>query len=262
MVTEARALATVHALHQAGQSLSVAPPGPLLAVHLVMVPLSWWRPRAAMAVVALLGLVQCGLAFPRTGNHLMLGVVVSLVLALLDERDPEETSLRRASFLALVLIVFVWSGVHKVWHGLWFRGETLAWLSVSRGDVGALLRPFFSDGLAQRLASLSRTDEGSGPFRLEGAWLLVSNAVWLGELGAAAFWHRRLRPLAAPVLLVMVWLVQFVAHEWEFALLLTNLLVPGARLRWLVAAGVVGVMAVRLGWVVAPFWAWHAPEPT
>lgn len=261
--TDARALAALHALHQAGQSLGVTPPGALLAAHLVTVPLAWFRPRVAMALVAALGVVQCVLAFPRTGNHLFLGVVVSLLLALIDHARPEERHLRSDALLAIVILVFAWSGVHKVLHGLWFRGETLAWLATSRGDVAAVLRPFLSDELAAELGAASRVNDGSGPFRLRGAWLLVSNAVWLGELLVLGLWHPRLRAHAPKLLLGLAWAVQLVAHEWEFALLLTTMLLPAAsRLRWVAALAVIALALLRLGVVPAPFWALHLPEPT
>jgi hypothetical protein len=207
--------------------------------------------------------LQCGLAFPRTGNHLFLGVVVSLVLALIDHTREDERRLRSDAFLAIVLLVFAWSGVHKALHGLWFRGETLAWLAASRADVGAVLRPFLSDELSAQLGAASRVNQGSGPFRLGGGWALVSNAVWVSELLVLGLWHPRLRALAPKVLLALAWTVQVVAHEWEFALLLTTMLLPaGSRLRWPAALLVVTLALVRLGLVHAPFWAMHLPEPT
>lgn len=256
-VTDVRWLASVHALHQAAQVLGQPTTSPVLvALHVVSLPLATWRPRVAMWLVAALGVAQAALAFPRTGNHVFLGVVVSLLIALADDDE------RSDALLSLVLLSFVWSGVHKLVHGLWFRGETLAWLLVSRADVAAVLRPFLSDADATRLGALSRTVEGSGPFVLTGAWLVVSNAVWLGELAMGALWWRGLRRFARPVALVVVWAVQLVAHEWEFALLLTNMLVTSRRARCLVALGVVVLAAVRVGFIPAPYWALHAPEPT
>lgn len=253
-MTDARTLATVHALHQAGQALAIEPL--LVVMHALCVPFAAWKPRVAMWPVAALGVAQCALAWPRTGNHLYLGVVVSLLIALLDD-DAELGD----SLLAVALLTFVWSGVHKVVHGLWFRGETLAWLAHSRGDVGVVLRPFMAEDDVARLGALSRVDEGSGPFVMQGAWRVASNAVWLGELLLGALWLPKLRRFARPVALVAVWSVQLVAHEWEFALLLTNVLVKSDRARWLGAAGVVLLALVRLNVVDAPFWAMHAPEP-
>lgn len=263
MATEPGGLRLLHALHQSAQSLAVAPPGLLLAAHLVSIPVTVWRPRLGMGVVAVLGVLQCALAWPRTGNHLFLGVVVSVVLALLDEADAEDERLQRNALLGLVLIAFGWSGAHKLLHGLWFQGETLAWLVASRGDVAAVLRPFLSEDSVARLSGASRLLEGGGPFKLDGAWVLVSNAVWVSELAVLGLWHARLRRHAGVVLLAATWAVQAVAHEWEFALLLSNVLLPTrSRWRWLVAGGVVLLALVRRGLVQAPWWAMHAPEPT
>lgn len=263
--TDTRTLSTVHALHQAGQVLGQNNDATLFfSLQLLMVPLAAWRPRVAMALVAALGVVQCVLAWPRTGNHLFLGVLVSVLLALLDGTEREERLQLERSLLAMVLLSFVWSGVHKLVHGAWFQGETLAWLMVSRADVAAVLRPFLSDAEALQLSLLNRAEEGSGPFRLSGAWLLVSNAVWVFELLLAALWHPKLRSTAHRVLLPAVWLVQLVAHEWEFALLLTTMLLLRVRARWAYVAtalGIVLLMLVRLGVVHAPWWAMHAPEP-
>ncbi len=262
--TDTRALTTVHALHQAGQALGQPHDALLLALHALTVPLAAWRPRVAMTLVAALGLAQCAAAWPRTGNHLFLGVLVSALLALLDGEQREERLQLERSLLAMVLLSFGWSGVHKLLHGAWFQGETLAWLMTSRGDVAAVLRPFLADDEALRLSMLSRVTEGSGPFRLSGPWVLVSNAVWLGELALLALWHPKLRSMAHRVLLPTIWLVQLVAHEWEFALLLTNMVLLRTRARWpfvVTAVGVVLLMLLRLGVVPAPWWALHAPEP-
>jgi hypothetical protein len=249
-----RGLATLHALHQAGQwlgQLSAARAAwPLVAMQLAAVALAWVRPRAAMAVVAALGAAQCALTWPRTGNHLFLGVVVSLLLALLDPDVPEERAQLDASLLALPLLALGWSGVHKLAHGLWFRGETLAWLAASRPDVATVMRPFLSDADAAHLGSLRTDVAGSGPFRLGGGWVVVSNAVWVAELAAVALWLPRLRRWAPGLLLAAVWAVQLVAHEWEFALLLSNLLVT--RGRWLLGGGVVLLALARLGVLGVP----------
>lgn len=252
-VTDARGIATVHALHQAAQVLGQPATHPVLVVlHVLSLPLAWWKPRATMWLVALLGVAQCVLAFPRTGNHLYLGVVVSLLIALLDD-DRDE-------LLAVVLISFVWSGIHKAVHGLWFHAETLAWLAVSRADISAVLRPFLSDADAMRLGALSRVTEGSGPFVLGGAWLIISNAVWVSEIAMGALWWPGWRRFARPVSLALIWSVQLVAHEWEFALLLTNMLVTSPRARWLVGCGVLLLAALRLGVIPAPYWALHTPS--
>lgn len=218
-------VAVVHAAHQASQLAALPDPGWLIPFHLAAIPLAIFRPRLSMSVVAALGVVQCVMMFPRTANHLYLGVVVSLLLALLLTDDEDDGRQLRLSALALPLIVFAWSGVQKALHGYWFQGQLLAWVMVARDDVAFVARPMLDDAVAKHLGGLDRHVEGSGPFRLNGAWILVSNGIWLAELfspllALVAFIRARLWWL----LLIGLWAIQLVAHEWQFALLFTNVL--------------------------------------
>jgi len=247
-VSRLLAFAPVHALHQTAQ-LFVRPDALtpwLVPLHAACVVLAVRRPRLAMAAVAVLGAAQCALAFPRTATHLWLGALVSVLFALVGD-DEEE--LGRVA-LALPLIVLGWSGVQKLVHGYWFHGELLAWMAVSRPDVTLMALPFLQPG---ELAGLQRDVEGSGPFRLSGGWVVLSNAVWVVELlvpVTAAFAFLRAR--AWLVLLVLLWSLQVVAHEWQFALLLSNLLVCRApvavqpRLRAAIAVALVVLVVARL----------------
>ncbi len=252
-------VAVVHATHQASQ-LAVLPDGGwLVPFHLAAIPLALFRPRLAMAVVAGLGAIQCALMFPRTANHLYLGVAVSLLLALLLTGDEEDERQLKLSALALPLIVFAWSGVQKALHGYWFQGQLLAWTMVARDDVAFVARPMLDDAVAKHLGGLDRHVDGSGPFRLNGTWLFVSNGIWLAELfspalAAVAFIRARLWWL----LLVGLWAIQLVAHEWQFALLFTNVLtIPASQksqrlLRPLILLALVVLTfarAVNAGWL-------------
>lgn len=257
--------AALHALHQAGQLLGRHQPVtdatllPLAFLHAAVVPLAALRPRAGLAIIAALGAWQCVSTFPRTGNHVFLGVVVSLLVALLDEHEALDRQLRRRLLLALPLVVFVWSGVQKLVHGYWFEGQFLAWAAVSRVDIALVMRPLLEDGVAAQLASLPRTAERAGPFRLPGVWAWAANAVWLVELASPA----ALLPLggraARWLLLTLTWALQVLAHEWEFALLFTNVLLLDAPPRAsgvgrvATLAGVLALAAGRLG-------LWELPE--
>lgn len=232
--------AAVHALHQAVQ-LGARPDAftPVLAgVHAATVALALWRPRVAMALVAALGLLECVHAFPRTATHQYLGVVVSLLLVLLLDDDAE---LKRAA-LALPLIVFAWSGVQKLVHGYWLDGQLLAWMMTGRNDVAVVARPLLDDAVAQTLGALPRDVEGSGPFRLSGAWVLASNGVWLIELVSPLSLLARRH--AWWLLLALTWGIQLVAHEWQFALLFSNLLLCAGPPRVQVPARAVLIAAL------------------
>ena len=226
----ALAFAPVHALHQTAQLFirSEAPTLWLVPLHLGVLALSLKKPRLSMGALAALGVLQCALAFPRTATHLWLGVVVSLLFALLGEDLP---ALGRAA-LALPLIVLCWSGVQKLVHGYWFHAELLAWMLVSRPDVTLTALPVLDEGTRAQLAGLRRDVLGSGPFRLGGGWTLLSNSVWAIELAAPlAAWPKVLRPRLWGLLLGLLWALQLVAHEWQFALLFTNLLLCAAPAR-------------------------------
>ncbi len=225
----ALAFAPVHALHQTVQLLAepYSDVRWLLPLHVLAVPLAVRRPRLGIGLVAVLGAAQCAATFPRTATHAWLGVVVSLLFLLVGDDDD---AMKRAA-LALPCTVIFWSGVQKVVHGYWFHGELLAWMMVSRGDVTFTLLPLLDDTARATLAPLKREVEGSGPFRLGGAWTALANAVWVSELAApAAALVPWLRARLWAVLLAFVWALQLVAHEWQFALLLTNLLLCAAPL--------------------------------
>ncbi len=247
------AFAPVHALHQTAQ-LFVRPDALtpwLVPFHLACVALAVRRPRLAMGLTAGLGAVQCAAVFPRTATHLWLGVLVSVLFALVGDDDDE---LRRLA-LALPLVVLAWSGAQKVVHRYWFHGELLAWLAVSRADVTLTALPFIGEA---ELAGLQRV-EGSGPFRLGGAWVVLSNAVWVVELSVPlAAIPSAVRPRLWWLLIALLWSLQLVAHEWQFALLMSNVLLccaPAAlqpRLRAVVVAALLGLVVARLLGVHVP----------
>ncbi len=198
---------------------------------------------AAWALVAL-GAAQCWLLFPRTANHAYLGVILSLMLALEAE----------ALVGFLTAIVFFWSGVQKLAHGYWFDGQMLGWLVVTRPDVAATVRPFLDEATLSRLAEVRVDVEQSGPLSLAWPWRLVSNAVWLIALLAPVAWPMpKVRRHAGGVVLVVVWGIQCIAHEFEFGLLLTLCALvsapPKARQVGLLAvlAGVGSLALARLG---------------
>ena len=78
--------ASVHAFHQLSQVFITndASDWMVAPLHAVCCALASSHRRLASFFVALLGIAQCTVAFPRTATHLYLGVVISLLLALLD----------------------------------------------------------------------------------------------------------------------------------------------------------------------------------
>ena len=253
-------LAGVLAAHQAGQLLARAElrSWPAAAGYAGLLGVAAWLP-AARRAPALWGLAalsgwQCFATFPRTANHAFLAALAAALVALrADDRDDAHWS---RQFLALGAIAFFWAGVQKLVHGHWFDGQALGWLIATREDVAAQLRPLVDDATAAGLGALSPTRDGAGPFQLPGGWRVASNGVWILEvLSPAAL---LLRSHAWWLLLAAAWGAQWVAHEWEFALLLSVLALGGAPARArsiglaAVLAGIACLALARLGVVPVP----------
>ncbi|MDX2008585.1 MAG: hypothetical protein SFW67_00260 [Myxococcaceae bacterium] len=257
----ARWVALVHAVHQLGQALAEVRVPATTVLSTVAVLIVWWKPRLAMAFTFAGGLVAIGATFPVTANHVFLGTVASLLLALLDARQADEARQLQRSLVALVLLALFHGGLAKLAHGAWFRGQTLAWLTMVRLDVRAALAPFLPAETLARLSALVPAP-GAGPFELSGPLVLVSNVVWVLELvaplallGCSPLAHR-----ARWLLPGLALSLQLVAHEWTFALLLVTLGLPlvAERKQPRVAVALMGLagllLVAQLHWFATPPW--------
>ena len=193
------------------------------------------RGRWCAALAFPLALFGCVTLFPLLPNHTALATMLLGLLALL-EVEGEEGVLLLSTVRLMTALIFVWAGVQKAVHGLYFRGEFLTWMIAHGPDAW---RSFFglmlpADEIA-RVAALPRFGVDIGPYRIASLPLVfASNAVWAGEiaLGVAMLW-RRVRTAAVLGALALVFLIQSAPHEWMFALLyaeLLTLLLPGAVL--------------------------------
>lgn len=265
------AFALAHQAHQALQSLGMfvrgGPAGPALVIQAAGLAVFAFHKRAGLALAALGGALASVLVFPLTANHLYLGFVTSLLLVLLTFDEPQEREQLTASLLALPFIAFIWGGVTKVLSGAWFEGQALAHAFAVRPDLRVGMAPFLSREAVDRLSHLDPLADGAGPFRLEGLGLVLSNLVWLGELGVPLAlllipWARR---HAWWCVVVMSLGLQWVAHEWEFALLLLNLAMiasPRGIGRWgrpVVVVAMAALAVVHAGLVEAPTWTPQMP---
>jgi hypothetical protein len=142
-----------------------------------------WR-RPAFAGLALLQVWYVVHLFPMAGNHRYLEVGLGGLLALLDDEErPEQTLLLRALRWMAVVVLF-YSGLQKLVHGYWFRGQFLAW-SLWSDSFQTALEPLFAPHAFAQL-STSTWSAGDGPFLATSASLvLLSNAIWVAELGLA-----------------------------------------------------------------------------
>jgi hypothetical protein len=219
-------------------------------------PVSFPRPALAAAAAALTlacaaalgrrGRLACALAlpvvawqvvwiFPLTANHTFLGLVlIALCAAFATERE-EEGALLLQGLRWVTVLIFFWAGVQKALHGLYFRGEFLAWMvgqGVERwGDVFGWLLPA---GELERLRSYPRFLIGAGPYRVSSPpFVVAANGVWIAEIAlAAGLLLRRTRELAALGALALVFAIQLAPREFMFALLYTSLLLLFLRGEW------------------------------
>jgi hypothetical protein len=198
---------------------------------------------AAFVVVRLL---------PTTANHTFLAALALGFFALLDPDRDEEAGLLLRSLRWVTVIVFFWAGVQKALHGLYFRGEFLAWMvaqgSAHWAQVFGWMLP--ADELA-RLSELPRFVPGAGPYRPNAPlFVLAANAVWVAEiaLSVGLLW-RVTRVAAALGAALLVFTIQLAPNEWMFALLYVQFLllfVPGEWNRRLLPAFVAAYVYLLL----------------
>lgn len=193
--------------------------------------------RGRLACVLALPVVLWEIAwiFPLTANHNFLGFVLVGFCAYLDPRQPEEEALLIQSLRWVAVLIFLWAGLQKALHGLYFRGEFLTWM-VAHGvdrwaDIFGWLMP--AEEL-QRVRHYPRYMAFSGPYRVDSLpFLVVANGVWLGEIAlGAGMLFRRTREIAALAAVALVFLIQLAPREFMFALLYTNLLLLFVRGEW------------------------------
>jgi hypothetical protein len=216
-----------------------------------------WGRLAGAAGFALAAFVVVRL-FPTTANHTFLAALSLGLFALLDPDRDEEAGLLIRSLRWVAVIVFFWAGVQKALHGLYFRGEFLAWMvahgSAHWADVFGWMLP--AEELA-RLAALPRFAAGAGPFRPDAPlFVLAANSVWVAEiaLSAGLLW-RATRVAAALGAIALVVTIQLAPNEWMFALLYVQILllfVPGEWNRRLLPAFVAAYAYLLLALAGAP----------
>ncbi|MEW6272926.1 MAG: hypothetical protein AB1689_26925 [Thermodesulfobacteriota bacterium] len=236
------------------------PSGPLAVSAILLTgcaALAWSARHAALAARLALAVlvVQLAWTFPLTHNHFFLELVAVALLALVD-RDGDGETVALEALCWVTALVLLHTGLAKVLHGLYFRGELLAFL-VGRGgrfaDLFAWLLP--ADEIA-RLASYDPMRSGAGPYRVASVpFVVASNLVWMLEMALAPLllW-RRTRPAAAVAAIALVLAIQLGARELGFALLFTNLLllfVPAAATRTLLP-----VLGALLLWMIVAAFGW------
>ncbi len=220
---------------------------------LVLLVLLGRQRRAAFAGLAVLQVWWIAAYFPLTGNHRYLECFLcGLCATLALDRDDERLWLLRSVRWVTVVVLF-FSGLQKLLHGYWFRGQFLAW-SIWRDNFRVALEPLLPAGEASRLLELGSA-AGSGPYLISSPTvLLLSNAVWSAEiLLAVLLVPRRTRSFAWPGAVLLVVLTEFVARELmfgvEFVAALMLFASSGLLRRFVVPLGLLLALlvAMRLG---------------
>lgn len=207
---------------------------PILALPPLLIRLSW-----------------SGLWIP---NHTFLVFFCVLLTAVLDPDRDDESVLLLQSLRWLTAMVLFYTGLQKVMHGLWFRGEFLTWM-VGRGNdnwrwVFGWLVP---EEEVQRLFGLGYGPD-TGPYRVQStALLLLSNLTYVAEMALPVLLViRRTRVAATLVAILFVFTIQLAPREFMFVLCFTNLLILFLPVGWnrrlapLIALGYLYLLAAAL----------------
>jgi hypothetical protein len=211
-----------------------------------------WR-RAGLAGFALLQLGYVWAHFPHTGNHRYLELVFAALLAFLRDDDDDEVRLTLRSLRWMVVVVLFFSGVQKLVHGYYFRGQFLAhsmWRDWFRTALGPLLPAEELERLTSYVVAV-----GDGPYLVSSpGFVAISNAVWILEIALAVLLIPRVtRGVAWIAVCLFVVATEAVAREFmfgvEFVAAITLFARGDATRRLVVPAAVVlGVFVLmRLG---------------
>ena len=181
--------------------------------------------RGATAVVFGVLLVRYGFDFPSVANHSYLELLLLFLYLWTGSSKTEERELFLQACRWLTVIIFFYSGVQKVWYGEYFDGRYLAYLAGnadrSRTAFEFLIPP---DEMA-RLINYRR-DVGSGPFLIDSAvFKVVSNSAWISEIALSLFLlFRWTWPLAVACAIFTMFIIEFIAREFIFGILIISLL--------------------------------------
>jgi len=214
------------------------------------------RGRLASQIALPILFAQLVWIFPHAANHT--GLVFALLgfCALCDLDDPEEERLLLQCLRWIAALVFVWAGLQKMLHGLYFRGEFLAWLVAQGTDRWSLVFGGLIGGedLA-RLSAYAAHPIYSGPYRVASPlFVALSNSVWVMEIAlGVGLLIERARHVCGLLAIALVFAIQSAPREFMFAFVYTNMLLLcvrgdwNRRLRWLFVALYAALIAALLG---------------
>ena len=199
--------------------------------------------RPAALVLALVECARFALAYPDVSNHYLIECLAVTIFAVVDLDREEEQGLCLQLLAWLVVLVLFASGLQKVLHGAYFKGQYLAYMIANTDRFRDFFRPLLSAADLAHLQSLAGATEHlrfanghalgpmPGPYLVHSLlFIAISNAVWLGELTVAiGLLVRKTRPAALVCGLLLLAGILASSHEVFFDTLFVNLLLLFAR---------------------------------
>lgn len=218
-----------------------------------------WATRIAAALMA----VHIGMTLPVTANHVFLEFFCLGLLAFLGESERRESELLLVALRCITLIFFFYSGLQKVFHGRYFDGQFLAYVTGAEDRFAAVFRYLLPAEEFARLRAegarlvQGRPEVGSGPFRVDSfLFLAVSNSVYVFEmLAPLLLLVRKARVAATLAAIAFVVAIEAGAREIIFGAFMINLLLlflPGTwnkNLFFFFAAMYAYLLAAAFKWV-------------
>lgn len=204
-----------------GARLAVSVWTPAFAI--VAAALFWLRrglrtPFVIMAAVLWIRVIG---QFPETANHHYLEALLFSLGGFLRRDDPDEAILCEQAIRWLAVCALAWAGIQKLYHGQYFDGQLLAFLTSQRENFAAVFQFTMPGDELARLRRLA-PEVGAGPFRADSTLFVgISNfsmymetATGLGLLVAG------LRRWAAVGAMGLVFFIELAAHELFFGALM------------------------------------------
>ena len=217
--------------------------------------------RVATAVVFGVLLVRYGGEFPSVANHSYLELLLLSLYLWIDSSKTEEKELFLQTCRWLTVIIFLYSGVQKLWYGEYFDGRFLAYLAAMTDRTRTGFEHFIPAEVFSRLITYP-VQAGSGPFLVDsGIFKVLSNSAWITEcVLSTLLLFRRIWHPAVVFGIFTVFIIEFIAREFIFGILMFSLLFLFCRRdvnRQLLPVYIVFLTylaAARLGWVPWLHW--------
>jgi len=206
-------------------------------------------------------LVRFGFDFPAVANHSYLELLLLFLYLWIDSSKTEEKELFLQTCRWLTVIIFFYSGVQKLWYGEYVDGRFLTYLAAMADRTRTGFEFFIPPEEFSRLATYA-VQAGSGPFLIDSTlFRLLSNSAWISEfvLGLLLLCRRIWHP-AVVFGIFTVFIIEFIAREFTFGILMISLLFLFCRrdvIRPLLPVYIVFLayfVAARLGWVPWLYW--------